>query len=96
MENIKLQPYIQMKQTIIFAVILGLVIWYMWPKPPVIVDKFIDNKDSVNRIVDSLKSVIKEKNDKIYELRQQYIKDVDLVNSLSDDEQLKLFNKYTQ
>ena len=68
----------------------------MWPKPPVIVDKFIDNKDSVNRIVDSLKSVIKEKNDKIYELRQQYIKDVDLVNSLSDDEQLKLFNKYTQ
>ena len=68
----------------------------MWPKPPVIVDKFIDNKDSVNRIVDSLKSVIKEKNDKIYELRQQYIKDVDLVNGLSDDEQLKLFNKYTQ
>lgn len=52
-----------MKQTIIFAVILGLVIWYMWPKPPVIVDKFIDNKDSVNRIVDSLKSVIKEKNE---------------------------------
>lgn len=92
MENIRLK----MKQTIIFAVILGLVIWYMWPKPPVIVDKFIDNKDSVNRIVDSLKSIIKEKNDKIYELRQQYIKDVDLVNGLSDDEQLKLFNKYTQ
>ena len=92
MENIRLQ----MKQTIIFAVILGLVIWYMWPKPPVVVDRFIDNKDSVNKIIDSLKAVIKEKNDKIYDLRQQYIKDVDLVNSLSDDEQLKLFNKYTQ